>query len=480
MDADDMANIKNDGFNQHSKKEGSVKNTTLNKPVTQQEAAENLPDNYRQVVEARMLNQLPLSDSMRDFIHTQSINVPVALREIAEYKKAVVDGDRQPAEADAQPVAVPTVIPSDLLAPYEWVIDQFMYNGTFCIAGTHGVGKTSSLLPLSMVAAGAIEFPGIKATLKRDIIYVAEDVDQCYRIIHGMVEECGADEAIIREHVHILQAKRKTAGEHDDIRRFAEGRYRANECPAGVKAVAPLVVLDTTSANLKVENASENSQVSDTVATVRRVYRGFPLWLPTHVSKQLRRADVTDLSVIGATAWEADTQGTFFLFQDGDSGERYLYGGAPAKRRDNGTVTELRIVGTTHTESRVDAYGYTQDISFMSINLELSSEADRERLKREAKAVEQGKKEDSARIWLLAELDRCAVSRADNPSNREWYPGKEALKTAATKAQICRNSVASLVDALVESGVIASQKMTPEERILTDRKSGPASYLVKA
>ena len=70
------------------------------------------------------------------------------------------------------PVAIPTVIPDDLLATYEWVIDQFIYNGTFCIAGTHGVGKTSSILPLAMVAAGAVEFPGITATLKRDVVYV--------------------------------------------------------------------------------------------------------------------------------------------------------------------------------------------------------------------------------------------------------------------------------------------------------------------
>ena len=395
----------------------------------------------------------------------------MTLTEMDEAKKKV--------EGKPMPMALPVPMPEDLLKTYDWVIDHFMYDGTFCIAGTQGVGKTSTLMPLALVAAGAVEFDGIKATVKRDVVYVAEDVDQCWRIIYGVVKECGADEEIIKDHVSVLQAHRKNINEHEDIRNYAMTRYREHECPNGLVQVAPLVVLDTASANIDLSNTSDNSEVASAVAGARRIYRGFPLWISTHISKALKRADVKEMSVIGAIAWEADTQGAFYMFEDEDSGSRYLYGGAGVKRRDHGSVTEICIAGSSHNEIRTDRYGYVQDVPYMSVELSVSSETERIRKKEEAKALESGRKEDVARMWLTEEIKRRDVNREQDPTNKRGYPTKEALRQEGKKAGITRDAVDSAIAGRDEAGVIEYITMSSEERELLGRSNrGKAGYYI--
>ena len=61
----------------------------------------------------------------------------------------------------------------------------------FVLDGQRGLGKTSVLLPMMMAVAGVIDYP-FKASIRRRVFYVTEDIEQARRIIaaihkHGLI-----------------------------------------------------------------------------------------------------------------------------------------------------------------------------------------------------------------------------------------------------------------------------------------------------
>jgi hypothetical protein len=70
--------------------------------------------------------------------------------------------------------------------PPRWVIPGFIGHGVVVVAGAHGVGKTTAILPLALVAAG-LHGDQLMPRQWRHVVYITEDVEQARRILSGVV-----------------------------------------------------------------------------------------------------------------------------------------------------------------------------------------------------------------------------------------------------------------------------------------------------
>lgn len=208
---------------------------------------------------------------------------------------------------------------------YEYLIDGAIIAGSVIAAGYQGAGKTSNIVPLTCKMAWLChDDDPLKPLLWRHIIYIAEDAKQV-QMIHASMMMAGEfpdgmtmDE--VYEWFHILEAKRMPASE---IVKSAErflGLIHTNVNPAnGVTyAAKPVVIFDTSNANIELDNESDNSEVGKAVATLKQDFRGIPHIIVTHIGKALKRAEIAELSSRGASAWEADTQQTIYIVPDGE------------------------------------------------------------------------------------------------------------------------------------------------------------------
>lgn len=263
--------------------------------------------------------------------------------------------DEPPSEDAGLPHPLTRFVDLDLAPrPPRMVIPGFVQDGVVVIAGAHGVGKTTVLVPLAMVVAG-LHAGGdpLGPRRWRHVIYIAEDVDQVVRIVTGFVAHggLGIDPAMVRERFHVVPALRMPAEEVADV-----GPLYAQQFTRTVDGVdlPPLVVVDTRSATVEVLDENDNAEASRIVALFKQRFAGLPLWLVGHLAKALlSRKDVQALSLRGAGAIEADAHQTMFLVAE-DDGRRFLVLG---KRRFEPRWTELEVAAGTADVTALDEFG---------------------------------------------------------------------------------------------------------------------------
>lgn len=233
--------------------------------------------------------------------------------------------------------------------PPRWVLPGFIGHGVTVIAGAHGVGKTTALLPLAMTAAG-LHGDDLMPRQWRHVVYVTEDVEQARRILAGVTlhSNLGIDLGLVRERVHIVEAVRL-----DPVFVASVGatyREQFTRTVEGVE-VLPLVVLDTKSAVLALDNENDNSEASRMMAALKQGFDRLPVWLIGHVAKaNLTRNDA--LTSRGASAIEGDANQTMFLIREGDT--RFLVQG---KTRFEARWPELEISSYTAQTTAPDEFG---------------------------------------------------------------------------------------------------------------------------
>ena len=214
-------------------------------------------------------------------------------------------------------------LPSELMAP-EFVIDNVIAAGTVVIAGERGLGKTSALVPLMAAAAGlTVDFP-LKATIRRHVVYVSEDVEQVQRILMAMRTngQLIDDEVEIEKRFKLVPAARMKAEEITKLRPHLDDLWDNNDrVDGGNYCASPVLILDTTNATIDLDNISDNSEVSKAVSTLREGLNPINVILVGHIAKS-RRSDIKSISFVGAGAWEGDTQQNLYLVSEGDC--RYL------------------------------------------------------------------------------------------------------------------------------------------------------------
>lgn len=245
------------------------------------------------------------------------------------------------------------------LKPVEFVVDGFLANGLTVIAGAPGVGKTSLLVPLA--AAVAHLYDTILAPiLRRKVIYFSESPNQVQTVLFGLARHAdGAKPHQFPEWFRIVPSRRlqpKALGKL--IKRVVKDHtLERNGYP-----VAPLIVLDTSNANIELENENDNAEGGRAMAAIKENLGTGACWLVCHTPKAQRGASADDLTIRGAGAFEGDAETTAFIAaEDGVLDKRFMKLG---KHRYVPTVHELEFDTDVDTEVVPTPWGEPQEIIY--------------------------------------------------------------------------------------------------------------------
>lgn len=340
--------------------------------------------------------------------------------------------------------------------PPRWVIPGFIGQGVAVVAGAHGVGKTTTILPLALVAAG-LHGDELMPRQWRHVVYITEDMEQARRILAGLVRfsNLGVDLERVRERLHLVEAVRLDPAFVAQVGTTYRERFTRM---VGDVEVLPLVVLDTKSAVLALENENDNSEASAMMAALKQGFAGLPVWLIGHVAKaNLSRSDVSGLSSRGASAIEGDANQTLFLVREGDA--RYLVLG---KTRFEPRWPELEITSHTATELAPDEFG---NVETVVMRWGIAAPAEMSRKKAAEQAAERLRKENEAAL-------RQDIREAVQVAWQEGFPlNREGVKA---KLHRDRNAVTATIENLLSERWLHEVAVPPKERTNSKR----AAFLV--
>jgi RecA-family ATPase len=281
----------------------------------------------------------------------------------------------------------------EVFIPPMWAIKGMIPEGVGVIAGSGGVGKTTCIVPLALAVAG-FKSPScnIDTEIQRKVIYVSEDPDQVIRIIQGMRKFLNWSDktwADLKNNFLILDSVRMSIGELHD--------FLIETLPYGVVDpvfTLPLVVFDTTAANLAVINESDNSEVSEYMAIMKEHYSRHKasIWLVSHLTKTAKGQgvdDIMNLGARGAGAWNDNAHWTAVLSSDGENGDgnRVL---KMAKRRADVGFDEIIFEGSVHQATGINRLGEEVLINYRYTVPRKSSQNQRitEKMEKRSTAIE--------------------------------------------------------------------------------------------
>ena len=339
-----------------------------------------------------------------------------------------------------------------------WVIPGFIGHGVTVIAGAHGVGKTTTLLPLAMLAAGLHEAGNpIAPQHWRHVVYIVEEREQAERIVSGLVRYggLGLDWATVRERLHIVEARRLPPDYVAQVGSLYRESFTREA--AGVQ-VLPLVVIDTMAATLELDSENDNSEASAAMAALKQGFDGLPVWLVGHLSKSnLGRSEAQGMTLRGAGAFEADANQVLYLVKEGET--RYLVRG---KTRFEARWPELEVSSHYTDVTAKNEFGTLEPVRLRWATLAAPEQSRREMA---AEAQEEARKAAAAE---LRQSLRDAVQIAwqtGNPLNREGLKAKVSRK---------RQDVTDCIENLVSERWLIEVAIPAKERVHPRR----SSYLV--
>jgi len=344
--------------------------------------------------------------------------------------------------------------------PVLWLIPGFIAHGVLVFAGIHGIGKTTVMLPLALVVAGIHKKGDLLAPLHwRHVIYITEDVDQAQLILAGIVGygNLGVDVQTVKDRFHIVEARRLDIDSVTCVGVIYRKMFTRNV--NGVE-ILPLVVMDTKSAVLEMENENDNSEASRAMADLKQRFAGLPIWLIGHMAKtNLGRSDVSTLSMRGGSAFEADANQVLYIVNE--HGTRFLVRG---KTRFVAKWDELRIDSFVETAIALDEFG-NEEIVSMRWGIATPSDQCRKEIQFENKAKTIRNDEADLRQRVLDLVDTGYLTNL--PLNREAL--KRAIKGRRPEA------VLGTVNALISESWLIEVDVPAKERIHQSKKS----FLVK-
>lgn len=255
--------------------------------------------------------------------------------------------------------------------PPKWLLPGFIAEGVVMIAGGHGVGKTTTLLPLALATAG-VHPPQYALAPEhwRHVVYITEDTAQASRIIAGYGEHLdwpggrGVPQ-LIRERLHVVEARRAGAGYVAMAGEYYRQHYSRTVTTTGADGqhytaeLLPLVVIDTLAATIHLENENDNSEASAAIAALKQQFAGLPVWIVGHTAKaNLSRAEA--ITARGASAFEADANQVLYLVHEEKNGSRWLMRG---KTRFEAEWPELEIRSDSRTITAKNRFGAEETLT---------------------------------------------------------------------------------------------------------------------
>lgn len=265
----------------------------------------------------------------------------------------------------------------------EFIVDGFIAEGIFVLAGESGIGKTTLLLPLAALAAHiCADDHSLKPLFRRPVLYLTEDKKQAIRIVSGLRKHCGVTKsaAEINQWLKIRETHRMSKDEIAKlIRQFAEENKQYMKDVDGNDVLIPvLIVCDTAAATLDLDDENNNSEVSKYISAIKLACSdtGASLWVVAHISKALNRADIEGMSARGASAFGGDANGTGFVIKDekGDESKRFL---VLKKKRYEADINEVSFTTERHEIFVRNRLGQSLVESYRIGSIEKSSEQNR-------------------------------------------------------------------------------------------------------
>lgn len=200
----------------------------------------------------------------------------------------------------------------DHLHPIKWILQGFVAAGEIvCFAGQPGVGKSTTFAGVALVVAGFGHAIGsdIQNDRPRRVLIVTEHAHQYARLFYAYIEHFKLDAQAVMDRVMLFDSARMTVQEIKAEMLHILGQAEDQE--------PPLVVLDTASACVSLDEENSNSEVGAVIAQINTVIRQTesPIWIITHAAKAVGRED-SEITPRGASAWIGDVQGTGSVFRD--------------------------------------------------------------------------------------------------------------------------------------------------------------------
>lgn len=341
-------------------------------------------------------------------------------------------------------------------ATHRWVIPGFIAEGVVVIAGMHGAGKTTAILPLALVAAG-IHRPDDQLAPRhwRHIVYVTEDVAQAHRILRGITQHDPdlLDTDTLRDRLHLVEARRMSVEQLVQV--GCPYRERFTRVVEGVE-LPPLVVLDTRAAVIAEEDENGNSEASKIVAALKQQFANLPTWVIGHVAKtNAGNTDATSLSMRGGSAFEADANQVLYLIAEKDD-TRFLVRG---KTRFEAAWPELEIKSHTAQTMVENVWGDLENLTLRW------SSAVPPAVPRAHRKIESQQAEKAAAAEVLRQNVLATVKAGQEA-------GMQVTKTSLREQVVGKaTSIDQAINALLASGEIEERAIPPGERTTSQRKT---------
>lgn len=291
---------------------------------------------------------------------------------------------------------------------YEYLIDGLLRYGPNAFSGPRGGGKSSTLAPMLCAIGGLIPHYPLEIKLRREVIIYTEDREQMSRIFDSMIEDGYMDVTLaeLNRWVHLVDSERilpsVVARHADELSKMWTPNKKAD---GGIYPAGPLVVFDTISSGLEIENSNDNDDVSREIATMRQALDGKAgLLLVGHTAKDA--ANRAGQTMLGAQAWEANTIGSITLKTN--NGERQVH---ITKDRFSAPVTMFNVDPRRTQYAGLDVLGSPTTIhGLYNVISPMSDEqlSDANKSNEERAADSEQEKEDklmTALAEMLAEVD---------------------------------------------------------------------------
>lgn len=237
----------------------------------------------------------------------------------------------------------------------EMIVEGMLRKGHNAFSGSRGAGKSSTIVPLGCAIGGLIPDYPLDIPIRRVVVMITEDYDQVCDIIQAMREDryLTASNVEIDKWFRLVDSKRLTTKQITEAAGEFSKLWTPNERADGsILKAHPLVILDTVSANIDIENSNSNDEVGSDVVTIREKLSEVNMLLVGHTAKS---ANGVAQTMIGAQAWEANTIGSATLVKKENSRESHI---EVTKHRFETDCTKYRIESRTARFDGVDALGH--------------------------------------------------------------------------------------------------------------------------
>tara|TARA_R110000782_G_scaffold97167_2_gene181896 strand:+ start:440 stop:2650 length:2211 start_codon:yes stop_codon:yes gene_type:complete len=304
------------------------------------------------------------------------------------------------------------------LTPIDYLVDGFLAHSFSVIAGQPGVGKTTAMLSICLIAAGfTLGDSPLRTDSRRKILYVTEDANQVRQSLFAYAKYWDIDTTELLEYFIPIESKRSKVPE---ILLLAE-----NVINHTINNERPLLVIDTSNATLEIENENDNSEVGSFMAAIKQTIftqLKTSVIIIAHTAKTAQTSDDAALAR-GASAFTGDATLTAILFMDEEK-NRFL---RLVKTRYEPINREVSFQTHMHSEMVTTRHGTPQTVNCITVIPYPTSEVARKQL-----AI--AKIEDNKSLRMM---DKCDTAAAFVQSIINEHPEGVVIRRGSNAPKDC-------------------------------------------